>query len=149
MAGKPGKAHDHDPAESALNYIGGQIKAARLGAKLTQKQLAELVDLRPSYITALESGLHNPTARTLMKIADALGVESVTFFPGTPKGLPSDEALDRFVSVLERVEPLLEEHARLGRQVALILREIALVRAGFSHLMGSGPPEQGEGVGAE
>lgn len=54
------------------------IKEARIAAGMTQKELAEAAGMHPRAIQKLESGEYKPentTARNLVSIADALGVD--------------------------------------------------------------------------
>ena len=54
--------------------IGQRIKSAREAKKLTQEQLAEIVDLSPMHISVLERGQKPPKLETLINLANALGV---------------------------------------------------------------------------
>ncbi|HEU4571954.1 MAG TPA: helix-turn-helix transcriptional regulator, partial [Candidatus Limnocylindrales bacterium] len=58
--------------------IGGRIKAARLRAGLTQKQLAE-PRYTKAYISALENGLIKPSMAALRFLAKRLGSEPAAF----------------------------------------------------------------------
>lgn len=58
--------------------IGQRIKKAREKKKLTQEQLAELVDLSPMHISVIERGAKPPKLETLVNIANALGVSTDT-----------------------------------------------------------------------
>ncbi|WP_213996163.1 helix-turn-helix transcriptional regulator [Tepidanaerobacter sp. EBM-49] len=49
-----------------------KIKDAREAARLTQKELAEKVDVSREYISAIENGHYNPSLNLLKKIAKAL-----------------------------------------------------------------------------
>lgn len=53
--------------------MGEKLRAARLAAGLSQAQLAEAVGCRQKDISRWESGLHEPGAGTLKKMAQALG----------------------------------------------------------------------------
>lgn len=53
---------------------GNLIRALRVGAGLTQKQLGDLCGMADSAIRRYESGRGNPTEKTLQRIADALNV---------------------------------------------------------------------------
>lgn len=59
-----------------LRPIGPRIKAAREKKKLTQEELAELVDLSPMHLSVLERGLKPPRLANLIKIANVLGVSA-------------------------------------------------------------------------
>jgi transcriptional regulator with XRE-family HTH domain len=56
----------HDPDE---------LRLRRIEAGLNQDDLAERTGLNQSYISYLEHGLREPTARTLKILADALGCD--------------------------------------------------------------------------
>ena len=59
---------------------------ARIGAKLTQAQLAECLQTTQSVIARLESGRVHPSTKTLQKIAQATGTRLKISFEttGTP-----------------------------------------------------------------
>ena len=52
--------------------MGEKLKAARLAAGLKQSELAEKVGCKQKDISRWESGLHEPGALTLKKMAQAL-----------------------------------------------------------------------------
>lgn len=54
--------------------IGRRIKLAREAKKLTQEQLAEIVDLSPMHVSVLERGQKPPKLETMIKLANMLGV---------------------------------------------------------------------------
>lgn len=54
--------------------IGRRIKAARENKRLTQEQLAELVDLSPMHVSVIERGVKLPKLETLINIANVLDV---------------------------------------------------------------------------
>jgi DNA-binding XRE family transcriptional regulator len=47
--------------------------------KMTQKQLAEIIDVKPQYISKVLKGQENLSLQTIAKISDALGVELISF----------------------------------------------------------------------
>lgn len=57
-----------------FNNIGLNVRVERTIKRLTQAQLAELIDVHEKYIGKIESGKQNITIKTLNKIANALGV---------------------------------------------------------------------------
>ena len=63
---------------SSMNQkaIGRRIKAAREKKKLTQEQLAELVDLSPMHVSVIERGVKLPKLETLINIANVLDVSA-------------------------------------------------------------------------
>ena len=65
--------------------LGENIRNARKRKGLTQEQLAELCDKKPSYITSVETSGRTPKISTLKQIAEALGVDYRTLLE-VPKG---------------------------------------------------------------
>ena len=59
-----------------LSPIGSRIKAARENKKITQEELAAMVDLSPTHISVIERGVKPPKLETLIRIANALGVSA-------------------------------------------------------------------------
>ena len=59
-----------------LQPIGPRIKAARERKKLTQEELAEMVDLSPMHFSVLERGIKPPRLVNLIKIANVLEVSA-------------------------------------------------------------------------
>ena len=60
--------------------MGERIKAIRLSKNMTQNQLAMECDFEKASLSRIESGLSNPTVRTLNKISVALDVSLADFF---------------------------------------------------------------------
>ena len=56
--------------------IGRRIKTARENKRLTQEQLAELVDLSPMHVSVIERGVKLPKLETLINIANILDVSA-------------------------------------------------------------------------
>ena len=63
-----------------FNCIALNIKVQRTIKKLTQAELAELVDVHEKYIGLIESGKQNITLKTLNKIANALQIDIKNLF---------------------------------------------------------------------
>lgn len=61
-----------------LSPIGSRIRAARERKKLTQEELAAMVDLSPTHISVIERGVKPPKLLTLVAIANALQVSADT-----------------------------------------------------------------------
>lgn len=68
---------------NAKELLGLKIKEFRKQKKLTQEQLAEILDLDIGYISKLEVGRNFPTIGTLEKIAETLDVELYELFQYT------------------------------------------------------------------
>ncbi|MBQ8459784.1 helix-turn-helix transcriptional regulator [bacterium] len=58
--------------DEILKKIAFNIKVERMRSKLTQFQLAEMIDVHEKYIGKIESGKQNITIKTLIKLAKAL-----------------------------------------------------------------------------
>ncbi len=58
-----------------LKKIAFNIKVERMRKNLTQFQLAEMIEVHEKYIGKIESGKQNLTIKTLIKLANALGVK--------------------------------------------------------------------------
>lgn len=57
-----------------INNIGARLKNIRLNARLTQKDMAEIVNMRPASVGALENGLYTPNYDVIRAIRNRLGV---------------------------------------------------------------------------
>jgi len=60
--------------------LGGLLAAARKARSLTQPALSELTGIQQAEISRIERGAGNPTAATLLRLADALG-QKLTLVP--------------------------------------------------------------------
>ncbi len=60
--------------------IGRRIKEARQARGLSQEALSEKVGMSSKYLSSVERGKENPTLDTLIKLANALGVEPSELF---------------------------------------------------------------------
>ncbi len=59
-----------------IKPVGKRIQEARQAQKLTQAQLAEMVDLAPKYLSNIECGAKSPSLETLVAIANALHIDA-------------------------------------------------------------------------
>lgn len=88
--------------------IGDIIKKLRTEKGLTSKQLAELTNLTPAYLSMLENGKrNNPSTEILQSIASALNIPMSTFFDSEEKitnkdSLTSDNIIDEDIRRIER-----------------------------------------------
>lgn len=88
--------------------IGQRIRDLREARAITQVELHELAEVDAITISNIERGKQKPSARTLRKLARALGVEvmeltSGTYSPSLPGGAKTEEHLD---AVLDHEEEL-------------------------------------------
>jgi predicted XRE-type DNA-binding protein len=76
--------------------LGAQVAAARKARCLTQNELARLSEIQQAEISRIERG-GNPTASTLVRLAEALGQQFV-LVPARPSPrLPSSSACPRAI----------------------------------------------------
>lgn len=61
------------PRSPELAALGEAIRQLRLGAGLSQEQLAEEADTDLSQVGGIERGVRNPSYETLVRLAVALG----------------------------------------------------------------------------
>ena len=61
--------------EKYLKEFGRNLKKLRLEKGLSTRKFADEADIAHSAVQRLEAGLSNPTITTLIRIADALGVD--------------------------------------------------------------------------
>lgn len=56
-----------------MGHAGHAIREMRRAQKLSLRELARLADVEPGYLSQVERGLREPTARWLKAVTDALG----------------------------------------------------------------------------
>ena len=61
--------------KDVYNLIGLNVKVERTIKRLTQEQLAELIEVHENYIGRIETGKQNVTIKTLNRIANALNIK--------------------------------------------------------------------------
>ena len=73
----------------AFNYpvLGSRVAKRRTELKLSQKQIAEVLDCNESYISKLENGKAHPSLDFLYLLAKHLNVGIDYFFPDTALGV--------------------------------------------------------------
>lgn len=89
--------------------LGYRIKQCRKLQKLTQENLAELVDVSPHYIYEIERGLKSMSLATLADISTVLNVSTDYLLFGTPCDAPSlpeySKPVDRLTQLLQPLSP--------------------------------------------
>ena len=78
-----------------LRLLAERMKALRRAKEWSQEQLAEHSTMQRSYLADLERGNRNPSVRTLLKIANALGVTVPALFEEPGPDRPRTTAKDR------------------------------------------------------
>jgi transcriptional regulator with XRE-family HTH domain len=64
--------------------LANRVKLLRRSRRWTQEKLAERASMQRSYLADLERGYRNPSVRTLLKLANALGVRIRDLFEQGP-----------------------------------------------------------------
>lgn len=84
-----------------LAEIGARMRACREALRKTQADVAEAAAIDPSFYGQVERGKNVPSLKTLLAIAEALGVEPAALLPG-PKSPKPDyaPALERLLAEL-------------------------------------------------
>ena len=82
--------------------IGQRIKEIRTSKKITQQQLAEMIDIDQRSLSAIECGNNFPT-KNLLKIANSLGVELKEIFDYEHISLSEDEKIKGISTNLKKL----------------------------------------------
>jgi len=67
-----------DPWQPKLGALGDLLRAQRRAAGHSLRDIAALTNVSSAYLSQLERGLHEPSARILRSLADALNLSSET-----------------------------------------------------------------------
>lgn len=85
--------------------LGNAVKEARTESKLTQEQIADMLDIDSRTISQIERGLGNPKLETLYPLIRILNVDANTIFYSAPKTeTPNLDRLMRLVSTAREYE---------------------------------------------
>jgi len=104
--------------KGVIIMIGNIIKKARLNQKLSQRELAKLTGVTQAGISKLELGGCDPSAKTMIKLTEVLGIQD-KLFPTTNIDDKIDVDLEKRIE--RRVESRLEE--RLETRLESRLKE--------------------------
>ena len=73
-----------DPsAKIALEALGALLRAQRVAAEMSLRELSARTNVSNAYLSELERGLHEPSLRILRSIASALGTPLGSMLAGT------------------------------------------------------------------
>src|SRR4051794_36058117 len=90
-----------------MSDFGGRLRAAREAKGMTSYRLAQLTGLSKQGVLNLEADGADPKLRTLLKLAEALGVKPWELLPGwesPPGGGRTPSAPDGLVGLIEELE---------------------------------------------
>ena len=100
-----------------LDKLGSKIKNNRRLLKLTQEQLAELIDVSPHYIYEIEKGLKTPSLPILIAISENLHVSIDNLLSATSQNADRNgDELDRLITNLNS-----EKRANLAKVIRNLL----------------------------
>ena len=101
--------------------LGNAVKEARTESKLTQEQIADMLDIDSRTISQIERGLGNPKLETLYPLIRILNVDANTIFYSAPKTeTPNLDRLMRLVSTCTEYEA--HELIRIVNDILNIMR---------------------------
>jgi len=104
MAKKPADtAEKEDDRDEFLDGIGARIKLARIKAKLTQKELADLLKTNQSWIYMAEDGQQNLQLSSLRKIARTLGISVSDLIPGIQRATSDIEVPSEIIETFRKL----------------------------------------------
>ena len=84
-----------------FQYVVEKIKSIRVKKGCSQMELSLCSNLSQSFIANLERGKKQPSVVTLLRIADALGVNPQDFFPEPLDLEPKERTKEKIIKLLE------------------------------------------------
>jgi len=112
---KPRTLEEDSPADRALHFaVGKRIRELRQERNMTQKELADLSDVKSTYITLIEATGVNLSLTLLLQLATALGVAPQDLFSSSDQGGTSDQTIPL---VRTKVVRLKKEIKRLEEEI--------------------------------
>jgi transcriptional regulator with XRE-family HTH domain len=70
----------HMTENTFLKKLGTNVSKIRKSKGMTQLDLCVKIEMEDSYLSSIENGRQNPSALTLLKIAEGIGCEVQEFF---------------------------------------------------------------------
>jgi len=93
--------------------VGARIKELRNRKGFTQEQLSEKMGINPKYLSSIERGNENPTLNTLIKLSEALEVDSGEIFSHIQIEDPG-ERKSMIISLLDQAD---DEQLKLASKI--------------------------------
>lgn len=87
--------------------FGKKLKNIRLSKKLTQENLAELININQRQVSKIETGEHFPSANTLEKICNVLEVPPYELFDFEINSAAGKNEYEKFLFI-KRIEKLIQ-----------------------------------------
>ena len=84
-----------------LHYVIEKIKSTRAKKGISQMELSLRSNLSQSFIANIEKGKKQPSVITLIRIAEALGVNPQDFFPESIDGDTKEQIKQKIAKLLE------------------------------------------------
>ncbi len=81
------------PAKAQLAALGALLRAQRVAAELSLRELADRTHVSNAYLSELERGLHEPSLRVLRAIASGLGTPLTSMLASAGLGDGEDDHL--------------------------------------------------------
>jgi transcriptional regulator with XRE-family HTH domain len=94
-------------AKTQLAVLGSLLRAQRVAAELSLRELSERTNVSNAYLSELERGLHEPSLRVLRAIASALGTPLASTLARA--GVLGDGEADRAAGVRETEAAILRD----------------------------------------
>ena len=93
--------------------LGSRIKELRKRKGFTQEQLSEKMEINSKYLSSIERGNENPTLNTLIKLSEALEVDSGEIFSHIQIEDPG-ERKSMIISLLDQAD---DEQLKLASKI--------------------------------
>ncbi|MBU1146809.1 MAG: helix-turn-helix transcriptional regulator [Candidatus Omnitrophica bacterium] len=91
--------------EKIRSILPNRVRSFRNSKNLTQEQLAERVDIHPTYISRIESGKKLPTLVIICKLADALGINAYELLIDEAKAASSQYKIKKIINMINEAKP--------------------------------------------
>ncbi len=101
-----------------MGGVGQEVRRLREDRGWVQAKLAVEAGMAPSTVNQIENGKRSPSASSLSKLAEALGVEAADFFPKAQAPLPLESVQRSGGEGVERDAPRYTAFEAFGRALA-------------------------------
>lgn len=85
--------------EQELALLREAIRNERKDKRITQEELAEMLEVSPTHIKHIESGHRKPSIEILFEIAKILNIDSVVFSKNESAHTDTREKIDRLLDI--------------------------------------------------